>query len=285
MICFQVIIFLFWMACGTSFRVVSKSFDIPRSTVHRIAHRILNRIVSLIPEIVRLPSENDLHAIGLGFARKAGSAVFRQCVGAIDGCHVRTICPKDLHDQYYNRKQYYSFNFQALVDDSGKFIDIVSGYPGSVHDSRVFRNSRLYNEQLYPPEGFFIIGDGGYPCRRNPVAILTPYRNPDTPEKNAFNRALSRARVVVENAFGMLKVRWRIIFTKALEVSINTGIKVIAACTMLHNICISEGDVIRLDGDLPDLPPRRMNPRDEENGNAMRDLFLRIFTIEQNNNI
>lgn len=276
------IIFLYWLACGAAYRVVSKSFDVPRSTIHRIIHRILNRIVALLPQIVRLPPVHQLDAIGLQFARKAESAVFRQCVGAIDGCHIRTECPRHLHDQYYNRKQFYSLNLQALVDDSGKFIDIVSGYPGSVHDSRVFRNSQLYNERLYPPEGYFIIGDGGYPCRRNPLAILTPYRNPDTPEKRAFNHALSRARVIVENAFGLMKIRWRVIFTKALEVSIQTGIKVIAACTMLHNICVTQGDVIRADGDLPDLPPRRQ-PREEENGNAMRDLFLRIFTIEMNN--
>lgn len=262
--------------------MVGVAFDVPRSTIHRTVHRILNKVLTLIPRIIRLPAEEDLPAIGMSFARKGGSAIFRQCVGAIDGCHIRTMCPVALHDQYFNRKQFYSLNMQAMVDHTGKFIDILSGYPGSVHDSRIFRNSPLYRDHLYPPEGYFIIGDSGYPCRRNPIAIVTPYREPLTPEKRAFNLALSRARVIVERAFGLLKARWRIIFTKALEVKIRTGIRVLAACTALHNLCVTEGDVLRVNAQVPPLPPRRL-PRNEEDGGAFRDLLLRLFTIEQNN--
>lgn len=169
-----------------------------------------------------------------------------------------------------------------MVDHTRKFIDILSGYPGSVHDSRIFRNSPLYQNHLYPPKGHFIIGDSGYPCRLNPIAIVTPFREPLTPAKHAFNLAFSRARVIIEHAFGMIKIRWRIIFTKALEVKIRTGIRVVAACTVLHNICVTEGDVIRVDAELPPLPPRRL-PRDEEDGNGFRNLLFMLFTAEQNN--
>ena len=45
---------------------------------------------------------------------------------------------------YYNRKGFYSIVLQAVIDSNGKFIDIFVGYPGSTHDSRIFRNSSLY---------------------------------------------------------------------------------------------------------------------------------------------
>lgn len=34
--------------------------------------------------------------------------------------------------------------FQAVCDENMVFLDIVAGWPGSVHDSRVLRNSGLY---------------------------------------------------------------------------------------------------------------------------------------------
>ena len=45
---------------------------------------------------------------------------------------------------------------QALVDDRYVLRDIVVGWPGSVHDSRVFSNSELYtlgcSGQLFPSD-------------------------------------------------------------------------------------------------------------------------------------
>lgn len=35
---------------------------------------------------------------------------------------------------------------QGVVDDTGKFIDAIAGFPGSAHDARVLRNSNIYQE-------------------------------------------------------------------------------------------------------------------------------------------
>lgn len=42
----------------------------------------------------------------------------------------------------------------------------------------------------------------------------------------------------------MLKTRWRSIFFKALEVSPAFVPDVIACCTVLHNLCLSNGDIV-----------------------------------------
>lgn len=281
---FQVMVFLFWLACGTSYRVVSVAFTMPRTTVFRVIEKVLQKVVSLMREIVRLPSLNSLPAVGQGFARLAGSAVFSQCAGAIDGCHIRIMCPPDLHDQYINRKLSYSIQMQGIVDNNGKFVDILAGYPGSVHDTRVFRNSAIFRQSLYPPAEYFIIGDSGYPCRKEPVTIITPFKEPGlTVEKRAFNHALSKARIVVEQSFGAMKTRWRSIFTNDLEVKLHKAVIVIAACALMHNICLSEGDVILVGQNdiLPPLPPRRMQ-RDEAEAVELRNVLLRLYTIEQN---
>jgi len=45
---------------------------------------------------------------------------------------------------------------QVLVDSNYLFCDIVVGWPGSVHDARVFSNSQLYafwcSGRLFPPD-------------------------------------------------------------------------------------------------------------------------------------
>ena len=51
-----------------------------------------------------------------------------------------------------------------------------------------------------------------------------------------FNYRLSHARVVVENAFGRLKGRWRCLLKKN-ESNTNNMPKRIACCIVLHNIC------------------------------------------------
>lgn len=67
-------------------------------------------------------------------------------LGAIDGSHVRIDKPVEDPDSYINRKQYFSIYVQGTVNHKLKFIDVFIGYPESVHDGRVLRNSTIYND-------------------------------------------------------------------------------------------------------------------------------------------
>ena len=239
------LVFLFWLASGTSYRVVSRAFDMPRTSVHRAVHTTSAKVASLFAQMVHHPTEAELVVVGAGFAQMAGSAPFNWVVGSIDGCHVRIKPPAQDADCYLNRKLFYSVQLQAVVDHTAKCIDVCVGYPGSVHDSRVLKNSPLYLEKQYPPPGYCLIGDGGYPCLSYPMVLMTPYRQPLRSQQQAmFNSRLTKARVVVERAFGILKTRWRAIFLKALEVDVLFVPEVILCCTILHNICLSRGDVL-----------------------------------------
>ncbi|KAE8738253.1 hypothetical protein FOCC_FOCC016274 [Frankliniella occidentalis] len=222
--------------------------------------------------VIKLPEDNDLPHIGHQFARMADSPAFSQCCGALDGCQVHFICDDaERHDEYINRKLYYSINLTGLVDHTAKFIDVCIGFPGSCHDLRVLRHSGLYRAGVYPPREHFIIGDGGYVCLRNPITLIVPYRNVGlTADQQNFNFHLSKARSVVERAFGLLQARWRVLFHRALEVKFQKAVKVITAACILHNICIDSGDFVDY---LP--PPRRRQQilRDEEAGEAFRNII------------
>ena len=62
-----------------------------------------------------------------------------------------------------------------------------------------------------------------------------------TPDQRSFNYHLSRARIVVENAFGRLKARWRRL-CKRNDMNIENIPCVITACCILHNMCEVHGD-------------------------------------------
>ena len=143
---------------------------------------------------------------------------------------------------------------QAVVDFQGIFIDVKIGWPGKVHDARIFANSSCYRKcssgTMFPDwcrtiggvsVPLVILGDPAYPLL---PWLMKPYlENTSTPprERN-FNYRLSRARMVVENSFGHLKGRWRCLL-KRLDSHVSNVPNIIASCVVLHNICEIYGDL------------------------------------------
>lgn len=56
---------------------------------------------------------------------------------------------------------------QIVCDNNMVLTDVLAGWPGSVHDSRVLRNSELFatSGNKFPCD-YHLIGDGGYPLLR-----------------------------------------------------------------------------------------------------------------------
>lgn len=244
----ELTVFLFWLASGVSYRVVSCATNIPRSTVHHIVHKLLNfTVTKLLPAAIKFPNASEFEAIGRKFNRRGKTNIFENAVGAIDGTHTRIQCPIKLHDQYVNRKCSYSIQCQAVCDSNMKFLNIFVGFPGSVHDTRVLYNSSLFKEAKFPPNGYFILGDSGYPCRMHPICIVTPFKDTGhfiTEEQRKFNDVHSKSRTIIECAFGQVKNRWRSIFNKDLELKIETIVKTVTACFVFHNICMDMNDFV-----------------------------------------
>ncbi|KAK0148853.1 Protein ALP1-like [Merluccius polli] len=265
----ETLVFLFWLASGASYRVVSRVFGMPGSTVHRIVHRVTGEVVAIRHKVIHFPkTAEDLAAVTRGFAGLARHRAFLKAAGAIDGCHVRIKPPSgpDGHC-YLNRKLFSSIILQAVCDHQGRFVDVYVGWPGSVHDSRVLRHSPLYRQAVYPPPGHFILADGGYPCLQHPLPLITPYKRPlQGVGPQRYNGHHSRARSIIERAFGMMKTRFRAIFLQALEVHHTFVPQVITACAVLHNICLGVGDIMPPEDELQDAMPEDEGENGLENG-------------------
>jgi len=105
-------------------------------------------------------------------------------------------------------KQWWSRN-----DCNRRFTDCFVGWPGSVHNARMFLNSKLGITMAESPMDVFsnethILDDSAYLLLPH---LLTPYKNTRrlTASQKNFNSIHSSTRNVVERAFGCMKSKFR----------------------------------------------------------------------------
>ena len=124
-------------------------------------------------------------------------------------------------DLFSDKKGFCGQNVQVVATLSGRVADVGDPCPGSMHDSRAFRESGIAErwEGHYQQGGPGMIGDKGY----QGTGIDTPYKKPPgrelTDARRACNTALDRVRAAVERAIAHLKC-WKVLktgFRRSLE--------------------------------------------------------------------
>ncbi|KAJ4925930.1 hypothetical protein JOQ06_008115 [Pogonophryne albipinna] len=177
-----------------------------------------------------VPQAEDWRAIAAEFQERRN---FPNCVGAIDGKHVVIQAPANSGSLYFNYKSTHSLVLLAVVDAQYLFRVVDVGGFGRSSDSGSLRNS-AFGESLrdgslqLPPDTVIpgaerlgllphvFVGDEAFPLLDN---LLRPFPGRQiTRERRMYNYRLSRARLVVECAFGILSSRWRM-FRHAITTS------------------------------------------------------------------
>jgi len=171
---------------------------------------------------------------------------------------------------------------QGTVDHRGLFVDVYIGWPGRIHDARVFANSSLYQRGQNKPLlldwtdqiagrtiPLILLGDPAYPLLPWLMKAF-PDNGNLTQQQKTFNYRLSKARVVVEHAYGRLKGRWRCLL-KRLDVSVCDVPELVTACCILHNVCEVHGEAFneewmdgverQIDGCTSGSPTNHSGPR------------------------
>lgn len=173
---------------------------------------------------------------------------FPNCIGSIDGKHIRIIKPSHSGSLYYNYKSFFSIQLLAMCDSNYCFTFVDIGDYGKNSDSAIFKKSVLYQrlmaKTLDIPDASFlpgkddikmpyvIIGDEAFGLSMN---LMRPYGGKYLPvNKRMYNYRLCRARRYIECSFGILTNKWRI-FHKPLNVSTGFAENIVKACVILHN--------------------------------------------------
>ena len=200
---------------------------------------------NLAQRFIDLPEGNEARNTIQKFEEQRG---FPGILGAIDGTHILIQAPLKDPEQYINRKSFHSVQLQVVCDMDMKFIDVFCGFPGSVHDAWVLRNSPLFvdaerGRDLLFPGNSHLIGDVAYPLK---PWILTPYKDTGrlTRQQQHYNFIHSSTQMVVERSLALLKNRFRKLKTSMLkQKNKDVPIVVVVAC-VLHNTCLMNEDDI-----------------------------------------
>lgn len=227
------------------FRSVSNRFNIGKASLFWCFVRVINSLNDIAHEIIKWPNTAELNTIKNKFKSMAGIS---GVLGAIDGTYIPIKAPRENPDQYINRKCFHAMTLQAISVPDLKFVDCFTGYPSSVSDIRVFRNSPIFHEFRYNNHAYFgpnefILGDKAYPLYR---WCITPYidRGHLNEMQTHFNICHARTRQVIERSFALLFGRFRRLQQQLDMNRIDLIPKTIIACCVLHNICLMDPDTL-----------------------------------------
>ncbi|XP_017482472.1 PREDICTED: putative nuclease HARBI1, partial [Rhagoletis zephyria] len=228
----KVLMFIWYISNTITFRQLGNLFGVSQPTGWSVVNNVSTWMVSRTVDTKRK------------FKEKSG---IPGVIGAIDCTHIRIKAPKENKECYFDRKHSYSLVLQAVVDADKRFTDVNCGEPGSLHDSRVLRRSNLFFKaqseprSLFPNESF-ILGDSAYPSTSWLVPPYKDYGNLSVSQRN-FNKVHSSTRIVVENAFGLLKTRFRRLLHFTEQTNLCFVVNLIVSACILHNICITFDDL------------------------------------------
>lgn len=238
-----------FLATGLAFRQIAFSFRISKTTVSNIVMEVCKTIWNALKcKHMPTPTVDTFKKIALEFYEKWN---FPNCVGSIDGKHIRLRCPKLSGSMYYNYKQFFSIVLMAIVDANYKFVMIDVEAYGKDSDGGVLSNSTFYqrieNGSLKLPKEtelpnsnvlapFVFIGDEAFPLR-NYLMRPFPRKQAQDNARAYYNYRLSRVRMTVECAFGIISSKFRILL-KSIETKVENADHIVKAICILHNIII-----------------------------------------------
>ncbi|VDI63605.1 Hypothetical predicted protein [Mytilus galloprovincialis] len=270
----QVMIALRFYGSGSHLQVVGDTMGFDKSTVSRVIDRVTDLLVAMKDDFISWPDNQRKNLIRAGFYEKAA---FPNVVGCIDGTHIRITGPSIDEPAFVNRKGFHSINVQAICDHEGRFTNISARWPGSAHDSHVFRTSAIgqHLENGYQGIGQgVLLGDSGYPCRQ---FLLTPYRQPAAGRGQArFNRRHCSTRSTIERTFGIWKKRFHILGSE-IRMKPDKACRIIIACGILHNIAIMRNEPEVAEEQLIDNQPQMPPYNGPQDGKGIRDHFATTF--------
>ena len=205
-------------------------FGVGESTCSEVCLEVAQSICEeFAQQFLGTPSHEDL---------KRQALLFETGLGARDGSHI------PIRGTFANRKilwcfkGFYSLVLQIVAGADYRILAATMGHAGNTHDSTIKKNHSFWKnrEDIFPPrsrviEGVRIpyleIGDSAF--KLTPRSMKPYTHNKLTDAQAYYNYRHSGARMVVEQTFGLLKERFRILLCTN-ESSVPTVNAITMAC-------------------------------------------------------
>ncbi|KAF7808344.1 protein ALP1-like [Senna tora] len=224
----QVAMFLNILAHHVKNRVIQFEFRRSGESISRTFNRVLTCIMRLGRVLLKTlePIPQD--------STNGRWKWFKNCLGAVDGTHIKIRVPIGDKPHYSNRKGEISTNVLGVCSHDGQFIYVLTGW----------RDQQQTGEYCM----MLLLGLMALRChmvRLLSEGFLAPYRGQRyhlnewrdgrqsvTPQE-CFNMRHSSALNAIERYFGMLKMRWAIL-RSPLFYPVRTHNRIVTACCLLH---------------------------------------------------
>ena len=235
-----------YLALGDGFLSLSQQFRIGLSTCRLIVRQTCRLIYRTMKARYMCTPKTcaEWTTIAEEFNKKWQ---FPHLLGLVDGKHIRIDKPPKTGSTFFNYKGYFSIVLMGICDADYKFIYIDVGSEGKASDGGIWNRSS-FAEHLFHPANpldipqpkplnnvstpFYLVGDSAFKLLPN---MMKPYPTYNTTNKQkVFNYRLCRVRRIIENCFGIMACRFRIL-RRCIEVHPSFAEDIVLACCILHN--------------------------------------------------
>ncbi|CAN1842256.1 hypothetical protein LINPERHAP1_LOCUS36794 [Linum perenne] len=143
----MVVMFLYTLGNNVKNRILQKRFGRSGKTVCAVLHTILTSILRLHQTLYRkvVPVPEHCH--------HPYWKHFKNCLGALDGTHIKIRARIQDQPRYRNTKGEVSINILGMCNPDCQFIYCLAGWEGFVHDARVLRDAVARSSGLKVPKG------------------------------------------------------------------------------------------------------------------------------------
>lgn len=155
----QVSMFLNTIGHNLRTRLVATNFDRSTETTSRYFNLVLHAIGQLRHDYMKPPSLDISPQIA---GNHRWDPFFQDCIGAIDGTHVRYSVSKSMEPSFRGRKSFTTQNALAAVDVFGRFTYVLAGWEGTAHDATVLKDALERPNGLRIPTGKYYLVDASY---------------------------------------------------------------------------------------------------------------------------
>jgi hypothetical protein len=150
--------FLWVVGSPQPVRQAENRFRRSMETVNRTINRVLTCLLRLAHDII-VPKDLTFSEVHPNLENLAFWPHFNDCIGALDGTHVKVVVNKSKRVPYLNRHNDTSQNVLVVCDFDMRFTFVLSGWPGSTHDMRVFKDAITTHHDKFPhpPPGLLLV--------------------------------------------------------------------------------------------------------------------------------
>ena len=133
---------LWRLATGECYRSCGLMMGLSKALVIKCCHGFVAELCRIQADFIQFPrTRADVQKKIDGFSDKSR---IPNVVAAIDGSHVPIKAPKEHHEDYFNRKHFYSYVMQGVVDASGLYLSVSTGYPTKRWDFRFLSSEAFW---------------------------------------------------------------------------------------------------------------------------------------------